>query len=217
MMNLQDELDALRARLRTSLDPADRTVVTAAIERLRMLQLVEHGLAVGDVLPDFALADAASRTATSDQLLTVGPLVVNFFRGGWCPYCSLALQALDELMPAVEGAGGSLVAIAPAEPAELARLAIERRLRLRMLSDPGAAYARLCGLDYAMSDGQAAYYRRHGVDLDPPEGRDWHVPVPASYVVGRDGVIRHAFADPDWSRRAEPAELLDALRRLQAA
>jgi peroxiredoxin len=217
-MNLREELDALRGRLRPSLDAADQAVVAAAIERLRMLQVVEQGLAAGDVLPDFALEDAAGKMVTSDELLAAGPLVVNFFRGGWCPYCSLALQAFDELAPTVERHGGRLVAISPARPEELARMAAERHLRLVMLSDPGDAYARLCGLDYAMSDGQAAYYRRRGVDLDAVNaGSSWHVPVPASYVVGRDGVIRHAFADPDWSRRAEPAQLLEALRVLQAA
>jgi peroxiredoxin len=217
-MGLQDELDGLRARLRQALDAEDRAAVAEAIERLRMLQIVEQGLAVGDVLPDFGLRDPAGRLVTSDGLLARGPLVVSFFRGGWCPYCSLTLQALDRMLPEVERLGAGLVAISPLKPLELARLADERGLRLTMLSDAGDAYARLCGLDYAMSDGQARLYRKRGVDLEAANaGAGWQVPVPATYVLGRDGIIAYAFADPDWARRAEPAAILEALRRLAQA
>jgi hypothetical protein len=97
-MGLQDQLDRLRAQLRQALDAEDRAAVGEAIERLRMLQIVEHGLAAGDVLPDFGLQDPAGRLVTSDALLARGSLVVSFFRGGWCPYCSLTLQALDRML-----------------------------------------------------------------------------------------------------------------------
>jgi peroxiredoxin len=217
-MGLQDQLDSLRARLRQALDAEDRAAVAEAVERLRMLQIVEHGLAAGDVLPDFGLRDPAGRLVTSDALLARGPLVVSFFRGGWCPYCSLTLQALDRMLPEVERLGASLVAISPLKPEELRHLAAERGLRLTMLSDPGDAYARLCGVHYEMSDGQARLYRKRGVDLEAGSvGAGWQVPVPATYVLGPDGVIAYAFAEPDWARRAEPAEILGALRGLAQA
>jgi peroxiredoxin len=217
-MGLREKLDALRQRLRPSLDPEDRAAVDGAIERLGMLQIVEHGLAAGDTLPDFALRDSAGRSVTSDYLLARGPLVVNFFRGGWCPYCSLALQAFDEALPDINDLGAELVAVSPLKPEELARTAEERGLRLLMLSDPADTYAKVCGVHYEMTEGQAALYRKRGLDLDALNaGAGWEVPVPATYVVGRDGVIAYAFADADWSRRAEPAEVLAALRRLVQA
>jgi peroxiredoxin len=217
-MGLREKLDALRQQLRPALDPEDRAAVDGAIERLGMLQIVEHGLAAGDTLPDFALRDGAGRAVTSDDLLARGPLVVNFFRGGWCPYCSLALQAFDDALPAINDLGAELVAISPLKPEELARTAEECGLRLLMLSDPVDAYAKMCGVHYEMTEGQAALYRKRGLDLDALNaGAGWEVPVPATYVVGRDGVIAYAFAEADWSRRADPAEVLAALRRLVQA
>ena len=98
---LQDKLDQTRAGWRASLDPADREVLLRTVERLRMLQLAEHALAVGDLLPDFTLPDSRGELVSSNELLARGPLVVAFVRGPWCPYCSLALTALNEAKPAI--------------------------------------------------------------------------------------------------------------------
>ena len=93
-MMLQDKLDQTRAGWRSSLDPADREVLLRTVERLRMLQLAEHALAMGDLLPEFTLPDSRGELVSSTELLARGPLVAAFVRGPWCPYCSLALAAL---------------------------------------------------------------------------------------------------------------------------
>jgi peroxiredoxin len=215
---LQGKLDQLRAELRQSLDPNDRAALGTAIERLQVLQIIEHGLAVGEVLPDFALQDAAGRTVTSEQLLANGPLVLVFVRGTWCPYCSLTLQALDEARPAIERLQGSIVVVSPLQAGELSRVAGERGLGLTLLSDLGANYASVCGVHYDMSEAQAATYQRFGLDLARLNaGSGWGLPVPATYVAGRDGVVTFAHAHPDWARRAEPAEIVAAVERLAQA
>jgi peroxiredoxin len=221
-MTLQDELDQVASRLRQALEPAELKELDEAIDRLRMLQIVEQGLMVGDVLPDFALPDTNGRIVTSDELLARGPLALAFFRGPWCPYCSLALRALDEARPDIERQGASLVAVAPVPAAEFRRLAGDRGLGLRLLSDPGAAYARICGVQFEMTEGFTALYqrlaRRFGLEtpeVDPRTG--WQLPIPATYVAGRDGVIRYAFGDPDWARRAEPADVVATVARLAQA
>lgn len=217
LTRLEDRLERLRADLRGSLTPEQRAALAGVIERLRMLQVVEHGLTVGDTLPDFALPDAAGRVAESGELLARGPLVVAFVRGTWCPYCSLTLQALDGLRPKVEGLGASLVAISPLRPQDLAKAAAERGLRLRLLSDADAAYARLCGVHYAMSEAHVALYRGFGLDLDAANaGAGWGLPIPATYVAGRDGVVAFAHGNPDWARRAEPDEVAAAVDGLAA-
>ena len=217
-MSLGEMLDRRRAELRGGLDPADREVLGAAVERLRMLQVVEQGLTPGDLLPEFALPDTDGLVVSSEALLARGPLVAAFIHGPWCPYCSLALQALDECRPALEQHGASLVAISPMGADELWRAARERRLHLRLLSDAGAAYARVCGVQYEMTPEHAELYRRLGWDVDRANaGSGWALPVPATYVAGRDGVIAYAFADPDWSRRAEPDEIMAAVARLAQA
>lgn len=217
-MTLEDELSRRRESLRKGLPPGDLEVLRAAVDRLHMLQVVEHGLAVGDQLPEFALPDPDGNIVASEELIARGPLAVVFIRGPWCPYCSLTLAALDALGPAVEELGGSLVVISPVHARELGRAAAERGLRLRLLSDPGAAYARLCGVQFEMSEAHVELYTRIGWDVAQLNaGSGWELPVPASYVVGRDGVIAFAFANADWSHRAEPADILAALARAAQA
>ena len=143
---LQEKLDRTRAEWRSSLDPADREILLRTVERLRMLQLAEHGLAVGDLLPEFTLPATDGISVSSNALLARGPLVTAFIRGPWCPYCSLALEALDQARPAIEQQGATLVVISPVHSDELLRAANQRGLRVRMLTDHGAAYARVCGV-----------------------------------------------------------------------
>jgi peroxiredoxin len=212
---LQNKLDRLRAELRQILDPKERQALFETLERLRMLQIVEHGFTAGDILPEFSLPDAEERMVTSDELLARGPLVLAFFRGTSCPYCSLTLRALDEVRPAIERLGASLVVISPLRPQALAQAAEGRHLHLRLLSDPGEAYAKLCGVHYDMTEGQIAFYRGRGLDLEQLHaGSGWELPLAATFVAGRDAVITYAYVEVDWARRAEPANLVAAVERL---
>jgi peroxiredoxin len=215
-LTLNDELQAIRAVSKASLDPADWAGLAATIEQLRMLQIAEHSLGVGETLPDFVLPDAAGRVVTSDELLDRAPLVLVFFRGGWCPFCDRTLRALETARPSLEATGATLVGIAPCTPGELARVAAEKGLGFPLLSDTGGALARLCGLLYAMTPAQVAFYGgRWGIDVAALNaGAGWAVPVPAAYVVARDGTVVYAFADPDWGRRAEPRDLAVAAGRV---
>lgn len=210
--DLAGQLARVRTQLRGRLDESQLATLAAALERLRMIQIVEQGLAVGDLLPDFSLADADGAIRTSMALLDRGPLAMAFVRGAWCPYCSLSLAALDRIAPQITNAGGSLAVIVPTSTAELARIRAERGLALTLLADPDGAYARVCGVRYEMSDGQAELYRSFG--LDPALLDECGVPIPATYVADRDGRIGYAFAEADWSRRAEPGEILTNVRAL---
>jgi peroxiredoxin len=214
-MTLEERLGRRRAELRGGLEPGDRETLRAAVERLRMLQLVEQGLQDGDLLPEFALPGTDGMIVSGEALLAEGPLAVVFVRGPWCPYCSLALEALEEVRPALERLGAGLVVISPMGADDLRRAADERGLRLQLVSDAGAGYARICGVQYEMTQAHIDLYRRLGWDIERfNAGSGWELPVPASYVAGRDGVIGFAFADADWSHRAEPAAMVAAVERL---
>jgi peroxiredoxin len=214
-MTLEDKLSRCRAELRGGLPPADCETLRDAVERLRMLQIVEQGLQVGDLLPEFALPDTDGRIVSSETLLAEWPLAVVFVRGPWCPYCTLALEALEEVRPSIERLGAGLVVISPMPADDLRRAAVERELRLLLLSDAGAHYAKTCGVQYEMTEAHIDLYRRLGWDIERINaGSGWELPVPASYVADRDGVIGFAFADADWSYRAEPAAMVAAVERL---
>ena len=218
-MKLRDRLAEIERQLLTVIDAEERAALLAAIERLRMLQIVEQGLAAGDVLPDFTLPDTAGRMVASAALLDRGPLVLAFFRGPWCPYCSLMVEALDQLRPQVEALGGSCVAVAPLTVPELAAMARERGLGISLLSDADTSYAGVCGVRFEMTPESTALYASLAArfdqtipGLDAPRG--WVLPVPTTYVAGRDGVIAYSFGDANWARRADPDEILAAVERL---
>jgi peroxiredoxin len=217
-MSLEDELAERRRRVAGVVSAEDQRTVARTIERNRMLQLVEHSLEVGDTLPDFRLPDPSGRATSSDELLDRGPVVLAFFRGGWCPYCDATLRALEAARPAIEAPGAQLVGVAPEKPTELARTAAVRGVGFLLLSDAEGAYAELCGVRYEVPEAHVAFYRRLGIDLAARHGgAGWSLPLPATYVVGRDGVIVYRFVDPDWSYRAEPAALVEAVEALTKA
>jgi peroxiredoxin len=159
---------------------------------------------------------------TSADLLEEGPLALTFFRGPWCPYCSLMVEALDQISETVERLGGNCVAVAPLGVAELDAMARERGLGLRLLSDADGAYADVSEVRFEMTPESTALYGRLAARFgqvipgqDAPGG--WVLPVPATYVASRDGVITYRFGDANWARRADPDEIVAAVRRLAQA
>ncbi len=214
-MSLKNELERRRAAVAKALPAEDLRVIRDTVERLRMLQLAEHSLAPGDHLPDLALPDDAGRIVTSGELLAQGPLVVAFFRGGWCPFCDAALEALEGARPTLEALGCRLVGISPLRPEELAHLRDERGLGFSLLSDVGGQAAERCGVRYDLAEEHIEFYRRQGIDLPKLHGdASWALPIPATYVVRPDGVVAFAFGNPDWACRAEPEELVAVVREI---
>src|SRR3954449_6584454 len=134
-MTLSDELERRRAAAAAEIAPDDARTIEDAIEGLRLRQGAEQSLRAGEPLPAFALPDAAGRVVTSDELLDRAPLVLAFFRGGWCPYCDAALRALERVRPALEELGAALVGVSPLRGEELRRAAEEKGLRFTLLGD----------------------------------------------------------------------------------
>jgi peroxiredoxin len=217
-MTLNEQLAGLRTQIRAALSGDDVHVLDDSLERLRMLQLAEQGLQPGEPFPDFALPDTEGRLATSGELLDRGPLVVAFYRGGWCPYCDTMLRALETARPAIEAAGATLVAVSADRPEAQARTRAEKGLGFPLLTDIGGALARLCGVQFELSDAHVAFYRRAGIDLPACHAETgWELPLPATYVVGQDGNVAYVFVDADWTRRAEPADVVAAVCGLAQA
>ncbi|MFO1037897.1 MAG: peroxiredoxin-like family protein [Geminicoccaceae bacterium] len=214
-MSLKDALDAVRQASVARHDPRLRQMFDAAVERLRMVQIAEHAIGVGDMIPDFDLPDAEGRRYRSGEILADGPLVLVFVRGGWCPYCDMALKALDEASSEIAAAGATLVVVTPERQEVMARTAAEKAPHLTLVSDSNETYAALCGLTFTMPEDIVAFYTSQGRDLPSRHaGAGWELPVPAAYVVARDGTVVAAHVDPDWTVRAEPADLIAAVRAL---
>jgi peroxiredoxin len=188
------------------------------LDRLRMLRVAEEGLALGDILPDFALNDTVGAVRTSQEFLDRGPLVLAFFQGGWCPYGDLTTVALEEARPAIEVLGAQVVGIMPDRIESIAEIARKRGIAYPLLSDPANGFARICGLAYDLSPSHVRIHLEHGRDF--PKLHDdttWRLPVPAVFVAASDARIVFAFADVDPACWPDPEDLVGSLEALRHA
>lgn len=216
-MNLQQELDDFMAQVRTQV-PAE---VLAPIERfyaqeLHTVDRFPQVLKVGDKAPGFLLPDAHGRAVSSVGLLERGPIVLSFYRGAWCPFCNMELRSLQQALPEFEALGARLVAVSPEKPDQSLPLVEREGLRFPVLTDAGNALARQFGIVFGL-EGEIRRISLDvfGVDLPKFNGDEsWELPVPATYVIDRAGVIRMAFFDPEFRHRVEPAIVLQVLRAL---
>lgn len=221
-MKLQDKLDAMREDFENGRFPLVPTrdqldTMQRATQLLVDSGQADHALTAGDTAPEFTLADADGNSVGSRALLARGPLITTFYRGVWCPFCNYDLQALEEIRPAIEERGASLVAISPQTPANSRKSQRDNKLGFPILSDAGTAVAAEFGLRFALPVDLIEVYRQFGNDL--PKINDdpaWVLPMPARYVIGTDGVIAYAEVNPDYTRRPDPSDLLPVLDRLRA-
>ncbi|GAB2853403.1 peroxiredoxin-like family protein [Streptomyces deserti] len=213
---LEAGLRALREGAVHRIAAEDRALMERAAHDLAASGQAGRALAVGDRAPRFALPSPTGRTVALEALLAEGPVVLTFYRGAWCPYCNLALRALQRHHDAITARGARLVAVSPQVPDESLTLTERQELAFDVLSDVGCDTAKQYGLAFDLPEDLAALYDRFGFDLQRVNGGHARtLPLPATYVIDRAGVIRWAFVDTDYTRRAEPADVLTALDALR--
>lgn len=178
---------------------------------------VAPGIAVGERAPAFTLPDATGRSVTLGELLAIGPVVLTFYRGEWCPFCNLFLRGLEAAVPRITELGGSLVAVSPQAPDHALSLTEKHDLTFSVLSDVDQAVIRDYKLQFTLSgdleDLQVNVFHNDPANQNADHSRS--LPVPATFVIDRDGVVRAAFVSADWRYRPEPADIVAALEALQ--
>jgi len=163
--------------------------------------------------PEFTLPDHDGEPFSSAEALTRARLVICFFRGRWDPFCCGQMEAMNRILPQLSQAGATLVAISPQTVKQSFFMADQHKLRFPVLSDGGNAVARQFGLVYRVPDEQQAIYRRAFINLPFTNGDEsWELPIPATYIVDRDGTVIFASANEDYTERPEPEEILERLR-----
>lgn len=170
-------------------------------------------VAVGDELSDFTLPDATGRHVSLSELVADGPAVLVFYRGGWCPYCNLALhQYQSELVPQLPGYGATLAAISPQKPDESLSTAEKHNLQFAVLSDAGARIARQLGIAFEPAEEVLAAQRALGLDIrDGNAAGSSELPMPTVLIVNQDRTVRFADTHADYTERTEVADILAAL------
>ena len=171
---------------------------------------------VGDCVVDFALPNALGNRVSLFERLAQGPVVLVFYRGGWCPYCNFQLQALQRVLPDIQSLGASLMAISPQPPDASLSTQKKNALSFEVLSDVGSTVIRQWHLAYEMAEALREPYLKAGYDLPTINGQgDWVLPITATYVIAPDHTVTWARVDEDHMVRAEVDDVLDALRLLR--
>lgn len=218
-MTLKAKLDAFKADFEAGKPPYNvpRSVIDTmhrATAELRASGLADGALKVGERAPAFSLTDADGNPVSSAELLKQGPLVVSFYRGVWCPYCNLDLQALQAELPQIKALGASLVAISPQTASNSRKSMRQNELSFPVLNDPGNDVAAAFGIRYQLPGYLIELYQSLKNELPAFNGDDsWSLPLPGRFVIDTDGFIIYAEVDADYTVRPETALLLPSLQQ----
>jgi len=211
MVQLQDQLDEITANTRQLVQAERLAVGERAVAELFASGIEDQILPVGATAPDFALNDGTGRRVRSADMLALGPLVIKFFRGRWCSYCSTELEAWRDLYGTIREHEALMVAISPQTERQNDFMAGQHGLPFPVLSDPGCALAEQFGLVYTVPEYHQHYYRSILVNLPFINGEtSWRLPLPATYVIAKDRKVLFAEAHADFRVRPEPDEALAA-------
>ncbi len=208
---LQDHLDEITANTRNLVQPERMAVSERAVQELLNSGIENRILPVGAIAPEFTLPDASGRPVRSADLLALGPLVLNFFRGRWCAYCVTELEAWRDLYPSLREAGALLAAVGPQTARQSDFMVGQHGLPFPVLTDSGCALAEQFGLAYTIPQYHRDYYRSILVNIPFVNGdQTWRLVLPATFVLARDRRVVYAQAHADFRVRPEPEEVLAA-------
>lgn len=212
-IRLLREIYAERKELIAKYVPAEtQTIHSRVVAELRQRNLAANILPVGAKAPEFQLQDHDGKLVRSADLLAKSRLVLCFIRGRWCPFCVGQMEAMNLIVPQIEQAGATLAAISPQTVKQSYFMRDQHKLRFPLLSDAGNELARQFRLTYRVPTAQEALYRRAFVNLPFTNGDDsWELPIPATYILDRDGTILYASASEDYTDRPEPSDIVNSL------
>ena len=209
--SLKDKLSALRVS-----DPTWKARYDGLVNNLRAAGIGDAALRAGDACPEFVLPSAEGSLVSSADLIARGPVVLSFYRGKWCPYCVTELDALNEARADIAATGAGLVAVTAEDCGGALIAKRERRLDFEILCDLENGLGLAFGLVFRVAPDFRDNYRSINVDFPLIYGNEsWFLPIPATYVIGTDAMIKHAYINPDFRERLDPAEILDVLKSLR--
>lgn len=215
--SLQAQLDERADQFAASAPEAMKKTFQDGLDHVAKSDAMKTAKKSGHQAPDFTLPDATGEEVTLSKLLKDGPVVLIWYRGGWCPYCNMQLQAMQEALPKIKQLGGTLVAISPEVPDKSLSTKEKDALEFYVLSDVGNRVAKEYGIVYTLDDAT------HGILEDRLKLSQYNgdasgeLPLTVAYVIDQDGLITWDFKDYDYKRRAEPADIIDALFTIQMA
>lgn len=211
-MSLKAQIDTYNVQKDAKL-PADvLALMNTTNEELIAQHIKDNALQIGQKVENFSLANHNGENIELADLLKKGPVIISFYRGGWCPYCNLELKALNDYLPQFKTQSAQLVAISPQLPDETLSTAQKNDLEFDVLCDVSNKVAEQFGLLFTLDERIQALYTQFGIDFEHYYGdKSFKLPLPATYVINQEGVITYAFLSEDYTLRAEPIDVMTAL------
>lgn len=211
---LADTLNIVADRQAAKYTPEKKTMLQKGIQAIVDSGVVYRAINQKDKAPDFTLKNAKGKSVNLYTEIAKGPVILMWYRGGWCPYCNIALRYMQAYLPEFKKYGALLLALTPENPDKTLSTKEKNKLGFEVLTDKDNAVARSYGLVYTLNDTLKKEYET-AVGLSKYNGNDrGELPLAATYIVHPNGKIAYAFLDADYRRRAEPADLLRVLKNL---
>ena len=215
-MSLKEQLAALKAKNAVSHPIETVNIMLDCTKELGESGILDGVPKTGEKLKDFTLSNHLGQEISLASLRKNGPVVVTFYRGGWCPYCNLELHAYQQILPQIKAAGATLVAISPELPDESLTTSQRHSLEFEVLTDTNVDYARELGLVFTLSDKLRPIYESFGIRIEKHNGKgQFDLPLAATFVVDVDGTIVCADVDADYTVRTEPSDVVKVLQSLR--
>jgi peroxiredoxin len=216
MSNLKQNIAAYNAQKKQNVAADILGVMDNATTDLRQSGIEGRALKTGDSMPDFELPDQHGKQQRLSNYLASSPVVLNIYRGGWCPYCNMEMKALHDALPQIEATGARLVGLSPETPDHAMDTAERNEINIDILSDVGNQIAERMGLVFEISQALRPIYEKFGIDIPAFNGDEsFKLPVPATYIIGQDAKILYHYVNADYTQRQEPSEIVSILKSLQ--
>ncbi len=211
-MTLTETLLDYNTKGRARIPAQTLEVMDAATQDLINKNLSKKSIKKGDTLTTAELINTKNEKINIDEMLKKGPLVISFYRGGWCPYCNFELRALQGALPQIKESGANLIAITPETPDNSLTTSEKNEIAFNVLTDTNNNYARELGLVFKMPKALQEVYKSFGIDLEAHNGNaDFELPMPATLVVNSNKEVSYSFVSEDYTKRADIPAILDAL------
>ena len=213
-MTLKQMIEDLQAESLPNIPQEILQTMMQATQELVASGIAGKALQVGEQAPEFTLRNTRNEVISLASLREQGPVVLNFYRGAWCPYCNLELKALNDALPEITALGGSLVSISPNIMEKSAAFVADNPFGFDILSDVDNIVATEYRLVFTLADKLQPIYDQFGIDLPVFDGNErFELPMPATYIVRPNGIVAAGFIHEDYTQRMEPAAIIECLEQ----
>jgi peroxiredoxin len=212
---LADDIKNFQDELIPNIPEETLKTLMSELQCLIAAGIAEKSIGPGEPFPEFTLANAKNELYSLNNLISHRLIVISFYRGAWCPYCNLEINALQKHLPEITLAGAQLVAVSPQKPDKSLDQISNSQLTFQVLSDIGNKLAKNCGLVFTLPKSLRPIYQAWQIDIPEHNGdNSFQLPMPATYIIGTEGIIHYAFVDMDYTKRLEPSIIIEQLKSL---